>query len=338
MSNEAILPSQMSDYEFRRWVELCAFWERDPALKKLMPAKAREAMETAGAKARQAASKTRDFVGDRMPDQIKTAGDVALDAALVPTLHSVLRLLELVNDWVVELTDPESVLEFHRQRGRDVAAIEDLRTLDLEHLDEVTRWMTLRWRSLGAAEGAALGAMAMIPVPVVSSFAAISLDVVVVQALSTAIATRVCYAYSFDARDPQFASMISQMISKSYAAQAPKAAGVKQAGAAFAAAKDRIRWSDKLRQDHRLMAAIEKLLKSIGDGKAVSVRSARMGLPVVSVVLGAGTNQQVLGEISKGAQRYAATRFLAHKYSLDLPGILGTTFRDDTTGEDARSL
>lgn len=162
----------------------------------------------------------------------------------------------------------------------------------------------------------------MIPVPVLGSVAAISLDAIAMQVLTSAIATRVCYAYGFDATDPDMRHMINRMVARSYRNQAPKAGTMKKAGAAFDAAKGRVNWSKKLREDHRLLAAMEKLMKNLGDGKRVPVKNARMGMPVLSVVVGAGTNGHLLGDVAKQARHYAATVHLAQKYDLPLPANL----------------
>ncbi|MDR7161398.1 hypothetical protein [Arthrobacter sp. BE255] len=39
-------------------------------------------------------------------------------------------------------------------------------------------------------------------VPVAGPFAAITADIVIIQGLSTAIATRIAYSYGYDAKDP----------------------------------------------------------------------------------------------------------------------------------------
>lgn len=128
---------------------------------------------------------------------------------------------------------------------------------------------------LGAGQGASFGALADIPVPVVGSAAALGLDMVAMQVLSGAIATRACYAYGFDAADPAMRHMIDRMVVRAYRNQVPKVKAVKIAGAAFSAAKDRVNRSQKLREDHRLMAAIEKFMKHLGHGS----RSAREERP-----------------------------------------------------------
>ena len=312
----------MSAYERQRWDELQALWSKKANRRNVLPAPAKKVLENAAGRTKRVAAKSGQAIADATPQRVKDAASVTVDAALVPTVEAVVRLLELVNDWVVELSDPERVLEHHRKAGRPVASIEDLRSLDLKHLDEFTSGMTLRWRTLGATEGAALGALAMIPVPVVASAGAVTADLLVMQALTGAVAARACYAYGFDARDPEMKHMIDKMVSRSYRNQTVKARTVRSAGSAFNAAKDRVNWSSKLREDHRLMAAMEKLLKQVGDGSRVPVKNARMGMPVVSIFIGAGTNSYVLGDTAKHAQNYAATMRLARKHNLTRPANL----------------
>ncbi|MGY2075032.1 EcsC family protein [Blastococcus sp. SYSU DS0828] len=284
-----------------------------------MSPRVRAALDTAAQASKDTASKAGRAVSEVTPDRVKEVAGHALDAALVPTVKGVVHLLELINDWVVELTDQQAVIDHHRSKGRDVTHLKDLKKLDLQLLEEFTEGMVLRWRTLGAAQGASFGALAMIPVPVVGSLAAITLDMVAMQALSGAIATRICYAYGFDAGDPAMRHMIDRMVVRAYRNQAPKAGTVKSAGAAFSAAKGRINWSQKLREDHRLMAAVEKLMKQMGGGGRVPVKNVRMGMPLIAIFAGAGTNAHVLGDIAKQARHYGATMLLAEKYGLELP-------------------
>lgn len=285
----------------------------------MMPPRAKAALSKAGEATTSTVSRAGSAIAAKTPESVKDRAGSAVDAALIPTVHHVVQLLELLNDWVVELTDPETVIKHHQQKGREVETLKDLRALDLELLDEFTDGMVLRWRSLGAGQGASFGALAMIPVPVLGSAAAIGLDMIAMQVLTVAIATRVCYAYGFDAADPDMRHMIDRMVARAYRNQAGKAGSVKKAGAAFEAAKGRVKWSSKLREDHRLMAAVEKLLKRVGDGSRVPVKNARMGMPVIGVLAGAATNSFVLGDTVKQARYYGATVLLAEKHGLELP-------------------
>lgn len=320
MTECAPLPSEMSSYEQKRWGELQEYWEkRAGGSWRVLPPKAREAVENASDATKEAARKAGRAVVDATPSRVNDMASRAADASLVPVAEGVARLLELVNDWTIELNDPDRVLRFHQEQGREVASLEDLRNLDLGELEEMTKGMALRWRTFGAGEGAALGSLALFPVPVVGSAIAISADLVVMQVLTGGIATRICYAYGFDADDPNVRRMIELMIRRAYLDQSAKAGTVKKSADAFAAAKGRVNWSQKLREDHRIMEGMEKLLKQLGNSNHVSVKHARMGLPVVSILIGAGTSSHSLGEVAKQSRAYAATKFLADKYGMPMP-------------------
>ena len=172
-----------------------------------MPPNVHAAVATAGARAKDVAVRTGTAIAESAPESVREFGGRVADATLVPAVDGIVRMIELVNDWAVELTDPENVLEFHRKKGREASSLTHLRDLDLADLDEVVRRLVLQWRSFGAAEGAALGALAMVPVG--GGALAITADVVLMQILATAIATRVCYAYGFDAKDPELQRVVA---------------------------------------------------------------------------------------------------------------------------------
>ncbi|MGN7132476.1 EcsC family protein [Rhodococcoides corynebacterioides] len=333
MENDAA-PGPMSAYEQKRWGELRQHWEKKAKGRKvILPTRARSTLDSTVRITRGKAREVGRAVSDHTPEGVKYMGNAAVDAALVPTVHNVVRMLELLNDWVVELTDLEAVLDYHRSQGRGVESLADLKSLDLKHLDELTNSMALRWRTIGAAEGALLGSLAMIPVPVLGSAAAIGLDMVAMQALTGAIATRICYSYGFDAKDPANKHVIDRMVARAYKNQMVKAGSVKKAAAAFDAAKGRVNWSARLREDHRLMAAVEKLLRQTSGGK-VPVQNARMGMPLIAVFAGAATNAHVLGDTVEQARNYGATLALVEKYGLKLPGNLNHDVgTDDATVE-----
>lgn len=335
MSKEQSSPDAMSRYERKRWDELEAHWEKKALGRKaVLPTQAQAALDTTVDAAKSTASKAGKAVAERTPKKVKDVADVAVDAALVPTVHNVVQLLELLNQWVVELTDPEAVLKHHRDKGRKVEFLEDLRRLDLEELEELTNGMALKWSTVGVVQGASFGALAMIPVPVLGSVLAIGLDMIAMQVLTGAIATRICYAYGHDAADPEVRHIIDRMVARAYKNQVVKAGSVKKASAAFDAAKGRVNWSQKLRDDHRLMAAAEKLLKRVGDGKRVPVKNVRMGMPVISVLAGAATNSHVLGDTARQARHYAATVLLTEKHGLELPPNLRRSLEPDEDPDD----
>ncbi|RSM50586.1 hypothetical protein DMB66_43135 [Actinoplanes sp. ATCC 53533] len=307
----------MSPYEERRWAELQRHWAKKAERRQLLPPKARAALGEAGGQVMDAARKAGKAVSNVTPPVVKEGLDRAADAALVPVAKQAVHLLELVTDWTTELVDPEKVLEHHRAAGRDVARLEDLKELDLKHLDDFSRTMALKWRTSGALQGGAMGVLAM--VPFAGGVAAITLDMVVMHVLSTAVATRVCYAYGFDVNDDEMKHLVDRMVVRAYRNQAPKVETARKAGAAFNVAKDRVRWSQKLRDDHGLMAAVEKLMKQVTNGRAVPVEKVAKAMPVVAVLAGAGTNAYVLGDVVRQARFYAQTLYLAKKHGLPVP-------------------
>jgi len=339
MSKEKLPADAMSRYERKRWDELQAHWEKKAEGRKaVLPPRARAALDTTVETTKSTASKAGKAVAARTPETVKDVADAAIDAALVPTVHNVVQLLELLNDWVVELTDPEAVLKYHRDKGREVEMLDDLRRLDLEELEELTNGMALKWGTIGVGQGASFGALAMIPVPVLGSVLAIGLDMIAMQALTGAIATRICYAYGYDAADPEVRHIIDRMVGRAYKNQVVKAGSVKKASAAFDATKGRVKWSQKLRDDHRLMAAVEKLLKRAGDGKHVPVKNARMGMPVVSVLAVPRRTRTCWGipPVRRGttARPYCSRRSTAWSFLRTCAAALSPTRTETTTSSE----
>lgn len=323
MSNVSETPPDlpaMTPYDAQRWAELQKHWAKKAERRQLLPPKAREALGKAGGNVKTATSKAGDAVSNATPTLVKDNLEKVADAALIPAAKSAVHLLELVTDWTTELMDPEKVLEHHRIAGRSVTSLEELKALDMEHLDDYTRTMALKWRTAGAVQGGAMGTLAM--VPFAGGVAAIGLDLLVMHVLSTALATRVAYSYGYDVTTDEMRHHVDRMVQRAYRNQAAKVGTAHQASAAFNAAKDRVRWSEKLRNDHKLMAAVEKLMKKVGGGKAVPVGNVAKAMPVIAIVAGAGTNAHVLGDVVHQARLYSQTLYLADKYGLDLPGNL----------------
>lgn len=269
-----------------------------------------------------AALKAGRAISNATSEPVKERLELITDAALVAAAKRAVHLLELVTDWTIELMGPKQVLKHHRSAGRDVESLTDLKALDLKDHDDYTRRMALKWRTGGAIGGGVMGTLAI--VPYAGGLAAITLDMVAVHVLSTAIATQICYAYGFDVTDDQMRHMVDRMVVRAYKAQAPKTVTVRKANAAFAAGKGRVRWSKKLRDDHRLMSAVEKLMKQLANGRSVPVEKVTKAIPVVAIFAGAVTNAYVLGDVARQARLYAQTLFLAEKYGLSLPSNLHT--------------
>jgi hypothetical protein len=311
--------TEMSAYEAKAWADLQKYWEKKSERRELPP-KAKKALEKTSGKVKDAASATGDFVSGVTPQTVKDAGGIVLDWTLEPTVKAVVGLLELVTDWVQEANSVESVFEYHRSNGHEIESLDDLRRIDMKDLDRYTRTLALRWRTIGAVEGGAMGALTFIPIA--GSVAAIPADLVVMHALSTAIATKAAYAYGIDPTSEDERHHLDRMLRKAWLAQAPKSGTVNSAHHAFREGAGRVRWSQKFRQDHRIAAALENLMKQVGNGKHVPIDKVVSKLPGLAVVTAAGINSTVLGSLAKTSLRYSQTVYLSEKYGLPMPGNL----------------
>jgi hypothetical protein len=309
----------MSPYEAQKWAELGDFWQRR-ADRRSLPPRAQTAKDATAAKIKETASATGGFINSVTPQPVKDAGGLVIDRALEPTVQAVLGLLEWVTETVQEFSRPEAIYDHHRKQGRPIATLADVQTLDLEHLDEFTRGFVWRCRTTGVVEGAAMGLLTF--VPVAGSVAAIGLDLVIMHALSTAIATRAGYAYGLDLTSDSGRDHLDRMLRKAWTTQAPKAGAVKGAKGAFVEGAGRVRWSEKFRNDHRIAAAVEKLMKQVSNGQRVPIEKVVAKMPAIAVVTSAGINGTVLGSLAKTSVRYGQTIHLAKKHNLALPAKL----------------
>jgi EcsC protein family len=317
----------MSAYEEQVWDTLNEHWERRNNRRGL-PNWASTALSRTGEAAGNAVSRVADAVPEVVMKPIRRAGDVVANKATRPALEGAAALLELVNDWAMELNDPKTVEKLARKQGLEFNSFTDLRQQDLKVCDRLLKFNTLTWRTAGALEGGTMGLLAT--VPVAGTFAAMTADILVIQVLSTSIASRIAYSYGYDAKDPDEQIFIQRLVRRSFMAQAAKAEPLREAARAAHAVRGRVRWSDKLRADHRLLAALEKLMQHVGPaGARVPVQNVAKVVPFVGVLIGAGMNSAILGNVAADAQRYCQTRFLCDKYGLPLPAALTTDPEDD---------
>ncbi|WP_225799134.1 EcsC family protein [Streptomyces sp. NK15101] len=325
-------PPSMSAYEEKVWQVLNEHWERRNNRRGL-PNWASNALGRTGEVAGNAGRRIKDAVPEAVKEPIRRAGDVVADKTMRPAVAGATALLELVNDWALELNDPKSVEKLARKQGLEVDSFTDLREQDLKVCDRLLSSNTLKWRTAGAFEGGVMGLLAMVPVAGIP--AAMTADILVIQVLSASIATRIAYSYGYDAKDPEEQLFIQRLVRRSFMTQAAKAEPLHKTAQAAQALKGRTRWSAKLRNDHQLVAALEKLMQQLSPaGSKVSVKSVAKVVPFVGVLISAGMNSAVLGRVAADAQRYCQTRFLCEKYGLPLPAAL-VADQDDDPEDDA---
>lgn len=319
----------MDDYDAQIWKKLNEHWERRSNRRGLP-----NWVATAGERTSKVAGRVADNAVKAVPDVVKqpirNAGEAVADQAMKPAIHAATQVVELVNQWAIELNDPASVEKIALKQGVDIDSFSDLRDQHLRVCDRLLTRNTLTWRTAGALEGGTMGLLAMVPVAGIPL--AISADLLVIQVLSTSIATRIAYSYGFDARDPAEQAFIERLVRRSFLAQAVKAKPLNDAAKAAAAVKDRVRWSPKLRAEHPLLVGIENLMKHLGPaGGKVPIEAVAKAVPFVGVLIGAGVNAGILGNIATDAQRYCQTRLICERYGLPLPAALA---HDDEASYD----
>jgi hypothetical protein len=324
--------TSMSAYEQQVWDSLNKHWQGRNN-RRGMPNWVSAAVDRTGEAAGLVVSAVADAVPEAVMEPIRRTGDAVASKALRPALGAATAIVELVNDWALELNDPKSVEKLARKRGLELDTFTELQNQDLKICDQLLTFNTLTWRTAGAFEGGAMGLLAMVPVAGIPI--AITADILVIQVLSTSIASRIAYSYGYDAVDPSEQIFIQRLVTRSFMAQAAKAKPLRDAMRATNAVKDRVRWSPKLRADHPLLVGIEKLLQQLGPaGAKIPVATVAKVVPFVGVLIGAGVNSAILGSVAADAQRYCQTRFLCEKYGLPLPAALATDM-DDEPGADA---
>lgn len=310
----------MSSYEQKVWAGLLEHWEKR-SNRRGLPNWASKAIDGTGSALSSAGERVARATPEVVKKPIRQATNVVTDSAVKPAMEGAIKLLELVNDWALELNDPTFVTDLAKKRGVDIEIFDGLRSQDLKTCDRLLGRNTLVWRTTGAAEGAAMGALALVPIAGIP--AAITADIVVIQVLSTSIAARIAYSYGFDAKDPEEQAFIQRLVRRSFLEQATKAAPLREVNLAAHMARGRVNWSSKLRADSRLLASLEKVMKHLGpSGAHVSVQSVAKVIPFVGILIGAGVNSMTLGRVAEDAKRYCQTRFLSEKYGLPLPDAL----------------
>lgn len=312
-------PALMSAYEGREWLALRAHWDQRRRRKPSRQIGAKFAHGTQRVAAA-AAKGVPDVVRKPMAHLTGTVATTVADRAAAPLLGQVAHLLEVANEWMLDLNNPASVQRLIEDRGLAVASFRDLDQLDLQVVDSLNHGLTAKAGTVGAAEGAAMGALSLVPFGPV---AAIPMDLVLVQALSASVATRIAYGYGFDAGADSERAFITHLLRRSFIEQASKAVPMRDAAQAYWAIDGRKRWSTKLLNDHRLLAAMKTAAEQLGPkGVTVSVGQVSKFVPVVGMAMSAGGSAAVMTQVAKDARRFCRTRFLCEKYDLPLPASL----------------
>jgi hypothetical protein len=90
---------------------------------------------------------------------LDAAGDAAFESALGDKLENVVvRVIEKLNDAASWSVRRDAILEEFRSLGHDVEALDDIDDLEIGEVREVVGALGLKYKAMGAAEGAITGA------------------------------------------------------------------------------------------------------------------------------------------------------------------------------------
>lgn len=136
----------MSDYERQVWNSLEQHWRRR-ANRRGVPNWANQTLVRTKDVASDVAAKVGAAVPDSVAKPVGRAADAAMAHAARPVVQGVTALLDLVNDWALELNDPKSVEALARKHGHELPTFTALRAFDLKVCDQLLSRNTLTWRS-----------------------------------------------------------------------------------------------------------------------------------------------------------------------------------------------
>ena len=121
----------MSPYEAQVWRILNEHWQgRDN--RRGLPNWASIALNRTGEAAVEAATWVTDVVPEIVKEPIRRAGDAVAGTAMRHAFKSVLALLDVANDWAMELNDPTGVEKLARKRGFEISSFTELQQQDLK--------------------------------------------------------------------------------------------------------------------------------------------------------------------------------------------------------------
>lgn len=238
------------------------------------------------------------------------------DSLVTTSVESALAgIVSLLQDVAAYTVRKDAILEEFRQDGSAVHTLEDIRALPLADVETTVGRLSLKYKSLAAAQGVAEGACASYK-PWAGAAAAVA-GVPALITLSLRSACEYATYYGFDIEDEReriFAAHILNTASiLQAAAKMPALAQLSKTAAHLATKKT---W-EKLNQ-----SMFAQAVTGIGKSFGLRVTKAKLAqaVPVAGVVIAGGFNAWYLAQVCETAAMLYSKRFLARKY--DNPGML----------------
>lgn len=301
--------SELSAYESRAW-DAIQKWKQASARRSVVPAAIRDNARGISGKA---VDRLKTIPGT---SQVTEAIDKALSGGY-----------EALTDLVAKSIQTERILKAVRDTGVSVNDLSDLRTLDLEILDDVCPSLNTSYAASSATTGAVSGFVAgggtagIIGTAGVAAApgglavgSAIVGDVMATIALAARVVAHYAGYYGYDARDEDEKAVLLAVVGVSLAAEgaAKQAAMVQVRQVAMMVAR-RATWKEL--SDETIVKLIQGLFAKLSVN--LTKRKLAQALPVAGIAIGALFNYHFMRRVGTAASYAYRERFLVDKYDLD---------------------
>lgn len=234
---------------------------------------------------------------------LETLSDVAFDnqvgRAVQDGIQGVITILNDAASWTVR---DKAILAEFRGNGYEVECLPDLRQLPLESVDKVVGYLGAKYRSWGAAEGAAMGALGL---------PGLAADIPLTIALNLRCICEFATYYGFDIQtEHERAYAVHVLAMSSASSAAAKEATLAQLNRIAVAVAKKKAWAD-----------LEKILgvawiRQIAEALGIRLTKAKLGqaVPVIGAAIGGGVNGYLMHCTIEAASNLYRQRFLLNKY------------------------
>lgn len=223
----------------------------------------------------------------------------------------------------------EAVLKSYRKRGHDVAALADVRRLEVSDILAVKPRLDLAYIAGSAAQGAGTGLLASggtmlaagggvgtggaAAAPGVAAVVgAMAADAAATIVASNRAVAHVAAYYGYDIDDPGERVFALGALSMGLAEDAGKLAAYRELNKIVQALARRQTW--KQLSSNQVTRVVQAVYASLG--MRLTQRKLAQAVPVVGIVIGAGLNARALARVVDDAEHLYLERFLRERYGL----------------------
>lgn len=302
--------SQLSPYERQAW-DAVQRWRRAQAHRRgRVPAPVREQARQIGKSAARAWKATPGNAQlNQVVNKVLSGGNEALTDAVAASLRR------------------DRILQAAQRAGGSVHELADLRTLDLQVIDDIRPRLNLRYAATSATTGAGSGFVAGGGTAAILGTGGVAAapgglavggalagDVVATIALAARVVTHYAGYYGYDTREEDEKAVLLAVIGVGVAGEgaAKQAAMLHVRQVAMMVAR-RATWRELGEE------AVVKLIQGLFAKLSVHLtqRKLAQALPIVGIAAGAGLNYTLIRKVGTAASFMYRERFLIDKYSLE---------------------